>query len=170
MKQPALHVMQAPPPVQPGYVPPPGQPLGAPGYVAAPPPPPRPLIAPPNGPNDWVSGICDCCDEMGLFCLSCWCPCIPDGVFARARVLSGDGSVGAQPPTNGPAVCPTLRAWGGGFMVHRFSSAVCNAGGGGQGGWGMMAALEHTGRLLSATPATDRKAPLAPLTRLVLCH
>ncbi|XP_075705653.1 cornifelin homolog [Rhinoderma darwinii] len=27
-------------------------------------------------PNDWSSGICDCCDDMGLCCFAFWCfPC-----------------------------------------------------------------------------------------------
>ncbi|KAM4012449.1 cornifelin-like [Anomaloglossus baeobatrachus] len=24
-------------------------------------------------PNDWSSGLCDCCEDMGICCFACWC-------------------------------------------------------------------------------------------------
>lgn len=29
--------------------------------------------------NAWSSGLCDCFDDMGVCCLTCWCPCVTYG-------------------------------------------------------------------------------------------
>lgn len=41
----------------------------------------------------WSSGLCDCFDDCGLCCMTCWCPCITFGKVA-AIVDRGSTSCG----------------------------------------------------------------------------
>ncbi|XP_024991951.1 cell number regulator 10-like isoform X2 [Cynara cardunculus var. scolymus] len=50
------------------------------------------LGSPPSSPDDqlepnttvlWSSGLCDCCADPKLCCLTCWCPCITFGRIAE---------------------------------------------------------------------------------------
>ncbi|KAL8035217.1 hypothetical protein ABFX02_12G082900 [Erythranthe guttata] len=54
--------------------------------------PPPPVAAPNLGgrprlsPHDhaqWSTGLCDCCDNLSICCLTCWCPCIAFGRIAE---------------------------------------------------------------------------------------
>ncbi|CAM0909488.1 unnamed protein product [Alopecurus aequalis] len=49
----------------------------------------------------WSSGLCDCCDDCGLCCITCWCPPI---TFAKVAEIVDKGS---PPGATGRA---TLRA------------------------------------------------------------
>ncbi|KAK1605675.1 hypothetical protein QYE76_029348 [Lolium multiflorum] len=42
----------------------------------------------------WSSGLLDCCDDAGLCCLTCFCPCVTFGRVAEI-VSGGERSCGA---------------------------------------------------------------------------
>ncbi|GJN94256.1 hypothetical protein Rhopal_007330-T1 [Rhodotorula paludigena] len=58
------------------------QPMAAPGMVADAPP--AHNAAPAGQPREWSTGMCSCGDDVGGFCLACWCPCITYGQY-KAR-------------------------------------------------------------------------------------
>ncbi|XP_057839871.2 cell number regulator 10 [Cryptomeria japonica] len=85
---------QASAPPFPLYHPPqqvaPGFPLPPQNFVSAPqqyvhPPAPQPY--PPQGrplrPTEWSTGLCACCTDQSVCCLTCWCPCITFGQIAE---------------------------------------------------------------------------------------
>ncbi|KAL0463627.1 UNVERIFIED_CONTAM: protein PLANT CADMIUM RESISTANCE 11 [Sesamum latifolium] len=37
----------------------------------------------PHSPVPWSTGLCDCCDNISVCCLTCWCPCITFGRIAE---------------------------------------------------------------------------------------
>ncbi|GFP94593.1 protein plant cadmium resistance 2 [Phtheirospermum japonicum] len=37
----------------------------------------------PRYPVPWSTGLCDCCDNVSICCLTCWCPCITFGRIAE---------------------------------------------------------------------------------------
>ncbi|XP_050275472.1 protein PLANT CADMIUM RESISTANCE 2-like [Quercus robur] len=36
-----------------------------------------------SAPVPWSTGLCDCCDDVGNCCITCWCPCITFGQIAE---------------------------------------------------------------------------------------
>ncbi|KAL5993958.1 Protein CADMIUM RESISTANCE 2, partial [Asimina triloba] len=46
-------------------------------------------------PTPWSTGLCDCCDDVGNCCLTCWCPCVTFGQVAEI-VDRGSSSCGAS--------------------------------------------------------------------------
>lgn len=48
------------------------------------------VVSQPNGPSDWSTGLCDCCDDCGSFMMACCCPCIQYGT--NMHVLTKAGS------------------------------------------------------------------------------
>ncbi|KAK4410336.1 Cell number regulator 9 [Sesamum angolense] len=40
-------------------------------------------LAGPHSPVPWSTGLCDCCDNISVCCLTCWCPCITFGRIAE---------------------------------------------------------------------------------------
>ncbi|KAL3654385.1 Protein PLANT CADMIUM RESISTANCE 11 [Castilleja foliolosa] len=37
----------------------------------------------PRYPVPWSTGLCNCCDNVSICCLTCWCPCITFGRIAE---------------------------------------------------------------------------------------
>ncbi|XP_078441181.1 protein PLANT CADMIUM RESISTANCE 2-like [Wolffia australiana] len=58
-----------------------------------PPPPLAQTQAVPRG--KWTTGLCDCGDDVGNCCITCWCPCITFGQIAEI-VDRGSTSCGAS--------------------------------------------------------------------------
>ncbi|XP_056696689.1 protein PLANT CADMIUM RESISTANCE 2 isoform X2 [Spinacia oleracea] len=59
-----------------------------------------PPFAPMNQPGggavrDFSTGLCDCCSDLPLCCLTCWCPCITFGRIAKI-VDKGSSSCGVS--------------------------------------------------------------------------
>ncbi|XP_022968497.1 protein PLANT CADMIUM RESISTANCE 11 [Cucurbita maxima] len=53
-------------------------------YMAAPVDYPRnPCQPQPHSTVAWSSGLCDCCNDISICCLTCWCPCITFGHIAE---------------------------------------------------------------------------------------
>ncbi|MQL89670.1 hypothetical protein Taro_022252 [Colocasia esculenta] len=50
-------------------------------------PSPLQVQAPARGP--WSTGLCDCCDDPGNCCLTCWCPCVTFGRIAEITDRGG---------------------------------------------------------------------------------
>ncbi|GAA6017377.1 hypothetical protein JCM10207_005614 [Rhodosporidiobolus poonsookiae] len=45
-----------------------------------------------GGEREWSTGLCACGDDVGGFCLSCWCPCISFGQYKqRLDALKNEG-------------------------------------------------------------------------------
>ncbi|CAD5169057.1 unnamed protein product [Musa acuminata subsp. malaccensis] len=74
-------------------------------YVPPPPPSamgfPHPVTAPPyQGLQPWSTGLCDCTDDCGNCCMTCFCPCVTFGRIAEI-VDQGSASCG----TSGALYC-----------------------------------------------------------------
>ncbi|KZV56682.1 hypothetical protein F511_40374 [Dorcoceras hygrometricum] len=44
---------------------------------------PATILSAPRYPVPWSTGLCDCCDNINICCLTCWCPCITFGRIAE---------------------------------------------------------------------------------------
>ncbi|CAK9316844.1 unnamed protein product [Citrullus colocynthis] len=45
--------------------------------------PPNPCEPKPHSPVAWSTGLCHCCNNISICCLTCWCPCITFGRIAE---------------------------------------------------------------------------------------
>ncbi|MQM09632.1 hypothetical protein Taro_042503 [Colocasia esculenta] len=66
-------------------------------YSEGPPPPPPPLQVESRiaANTPWSTGLCDCCDDVGNCCITCFCPCITFGQIAEI-IDRGSTSCGAS--------------------------------------------------------------------------
>ncbi|GAA5884314.1 hypothetical protein JCM6882_002223 [Rhodosporidiobolus microsporus] len=63
-----------------------------------------PQIVGQNGqPKEWSTGLCACKDDVGGFCLACWCPCITYGQYKQRLDSLKEGRALAK----GQAECGT---------------------------------------------------------------
>ncbi|KAG0464226.1 hypothetical protein HPP92_020295 [Vanilla planifolia] len=53
-------------------------------------PPPPPLGIHPHGPVPWSTGLCDCTDDCGNCCTTCFCPCV---TYGRVAEIVDRGSI-----------------------------------------------------------------------------
>ncbi|CAL9196917.1 unnamed protein product [Musa hybrid cultivar] len=77
-KQPQPYYPPPPPPTTDPYYPPPQPTMGVPVPTA----PGTFQIQTPAG-GAWSTGLCECCDDGGNCCITCFCPCITFGQIAE---------------------------------------------------------------------------------------
>ncbi|XP_059064667.1 protein PLANT CADMIUM RESISTANCE 7 [Cryptomeria japonica] len=69
-------------------------------------PQPYPQQGGPLRPTEWSSGLCACCADQSVCCLTCWCPCITFGQIAEI-VDEGSPSCCANGGIYGALLCLT---------------------------------------------------------------
>ncbi|CAA7400862.1 unnamed protein product [Spirodela intermedia] len=93
-----------------GYPPPPSVGIPAAGvnqYYKPPEHLPRPLQVEPQATlTPWSTGLCQCCDDVGNCCITCWCPCVTFGKIAEI-VDRGSSSCGTSGALYGLILCVT---------------------------------------------------------------